>query len=101
MRTSSFAFAGLKPPSSRCRAEPKQGLCRKTAWLSSDGPLHDFQASAAIENDFPVIQVGVKTARLELAQPHLAGNGAGAGHLPLLQIDRYVAGFEAVAVGTD
>ena len=38
---------------------------------SSDRPLHDFQASAAIEDHGSVAKIGLELPGLELAEPHL------------------------------
>jgi hypothetical protein len=46
--------------------------------------LHDFQASAVIEHDGFVVEVGVKLPGLELAEPHLAGDWTRAVQLTLL-----------------
>jgi hypothetical protein len=39
--------------------------------------LHDFQASAAVEDNFTLAEIGVESAGLEVTEAHLPGDGAG------------------------
>src|SRR6185503_11744812 len=75
-----------------------QGWCRTCACASSDRPLDDFQASAAVEDHLSLAEIGAKLPRLELPQAHLPGDRTGARELALLEVDADVAGLEPIAV---